>query len=801
MLPKKQKNDFTNKCNTFSQNPYKLPQANQVKYLFKKRLYVSIFCINALLFTEAFADSSEKDLNDKDAKHYEIQDATVTATKVPTTIDEAPGNVSVISKKDINIRPNLKISDTLRGIEGLRQSKSRGMDTFDSVTIRGIASGATIMLDGVILNDMDNNTKMITAMSASDLEQVEVIRGPFSNLYGSGALSGGINFVTAMPDKLSYEANLGYGNPFVANKAPENLVRGYFSIGDVFLDKRLKVKASYGFTTTDGYAADSAWVYKGDTLVNNGVSGGINSTNAQGVPIVITGDMGKQKYQTHDLKLRATYDATETITLDSGFMFDYYGYVHDDQQSYLRKNGQPYFGDNKNTCTNGSCNGGSSGNRPMPMYAGRGIGQERFAQSIFYFGYKQQFDEIMLSAKYSRIDGWRDFNNPDGGVNSSNESNANTTLTGGQGSQTKDRFQTNNLDVFANIPVFDATQNIMVGFQARQLSMDEKVFNLNNWTNYASIGSSNNAGQKDKKGGRSLMTGVFVELRSDWNKYLSTTLGLRYDYWLGYGYYTNANGQVKNNQKQKVSPKATINYYLNDDSTIKASVGQGFRAPSLSQMFSTYKTNNGVTTIGNPNLRPEVATSFDIGFEQKIHLFDEYSGLAKAYYFNTFMSDIIYSNLQGSTQTLQNGGLALINGLELSYKQNLPYNLSVLVTYTFTNSDMLKNPADKSIEGNKLTGIPAHLGYVQIAYDDTRFFGSFGIEMMSKPFARADNKDTVGGVYGATDGYVLGDIRVGYRFLDHYEVALNATNIFNDKYYSYYLAPGAAFFLQVDAKF
>lgn len=761
----------------------------------KKLIYMSVFYISAFVF----ADNTNLQDTQESSKHYKLQAATVTATRVPTTIDEAPGNVSVISKKDINIRPNLKISDTLRGIEGLRQSKSRGMDTFDSVTIRGIASGATIMLDGVILNDMDNNTKMITAMSASDLEQVEVIRGPFSNLYGSGALSGGINFVTSMPDKLSLEANLGYGNPFVANKSPENLVRGYFSIGDVFFDKKLKVKASYGFTTTDGYAADSTWVYKGDTILNN-ATGGIPSKNPQGTDIVIIGDMGKQKYQTHDLKLRAQYEPTETITLDSGFMFDYYGYYHNDQQSYLRKDGEPYFGDNKNTCSNGSCNGGTSGNRPMPMYFGRGIGQERFAQSIFYFGYKQQFDEIMLSAKYSRIDGWRDFNNPDGGVNSNNESSANTTLTGGQGSQTKDRFQTNNLDIFANIPTFSSTQNIMVGFQARQLSMDENIFNLNNWTNYSSSGS-NYAGMKGKRGGKSLMTGVFVELRSDWSSFLSTTLGLRYDYWLGYDYYTIDNSQAKNNSKQKISPKATLNYYINDTSTIKASVGQGFRAPTLSQMFSTYKTNNGITTIGNPNLKPETATSFDIGFEQKIQLFGEYGGLAKAYYFNTFMSDIIYSNLNGTTQTMQNGGLALINGLELSYKQNLPYNLSVLITYTFTNSDMIKNPADKSIEGNKLTGVPEHLGYVQIAYDDTRFFGSFGIEMMSKPFARADNKDTIGGVYSATDGYVLGDVRVGYRFLDYYEVALNVTNIFNDKYYSYYLAPGAAFFLQASAKF
>lgn len=765
----------------------------QKRFHSKKFIYMGVFYINAIML--ASNTNTQATSQDSNAKRYSMQAATITATKTPTTIDEAPGNVSVIDKKEIKIRPNSKLSDTLRGIEGLRQSKSRGMDTFDSVTIRGISSGAMIMLDGVILNDMDNNTKMIVAMNADDLEQVEVIRGPFSNLYGSGALSGAINFVTAMPDKFTLKANIGYGNPFIANTAQENLVRGYMSFGDAFFDKRLKLKASYGFTATSGYAADSAWVYQGDSILQ-GTSGAISSTNPQGVNIYLIGDMGKQRYQTHDMKLRMQYDLTESIILDSGFMFNYYGYTHDNHTTFLRKDGNEYWGDNSNTCVT-NCSGGSNANRPMPMYFGRGIGQERFSQSVFYMGYKQYFDDILLSAKYSRIDGWRDFNNPDGGANG--ETNTNTTLTGGAGSQTKDRFQTNNLDIFTSIPIESLPQTILIGFQARQLGMDELIYNLANWTDYTSSGS-NYVSTRGKKGGRSFMSGIFIELRSNWNKYISTTLGLRYDYWLGYGYYKD-NSPSTNNSKHKVSPKATLNYYITRDSIIKMSAGQGFRAPTLTQMFSDYKTNNGITTIGNPNLKPESATSFDIGFEQKIQLFSQYNGLIKAYYFNTFMSDIIYSNLDGNTSYLKNGGLALINGLELSYKQNLPYNLAILFTYTFTNSSMLKNPSDTSIEGKKLTGIPEHLGYMQISYDDSIFFGSFGIELMSKPFARADNKDTIGGVYGATDGYVLGDIKIGYRFLKHYEVAFNATNIFNQKYFSYYMSPGAAFFIQAGATF
>ena len=216
----------------------------------------------------------------------------------------------------------------------------------------------------------------------------------------------------------------------------------------------------------------------------------------------------------------------------------------------------------------------------------------------------------------------------------------------------------------------------------------------------------------------------------------------------------------------------------------------------MSQLIANYKYSDGTQVLGNPTLRPESVTSFDIGIEQKIPA--HYEGLIKAYYFHTYLEDIIYRD--SANQSYLNGGLALINGLELSYRQNLPLSFGVLFTYTFTNSQMLQNPANPATIGKKLTGIPTHLAYGQIYYDDSRFFGSFGVECMSKPFSREDNSDTISGVYGAIDSYILADVRLGVRFGGHYEVSLNATNIFNHKYYSYYRAPGAAFYVQIGGR-
>lgn len=727
---------------------------------------------------------------------YNLDSVTVTATRIPTTIDEAPGNLSVITQKDIEIRPNIKISDTIRGIEGLRQSKSRGLNTFDTITIRGIDNGATIMLDGVILNDMNNNTKMITSMNPSDLQQVEVIRGPFSNLYGSGSISGAINFVTKMPKQLELKADLSYGSPFVPNTAPENLVRGYMSIGNVFFDSKLKIKLSYGFSVSDGYVADTAFIEPSDTiLISN--TGAIDSVNPQGKPIKIVGHMGKQNYQMHDLKLRAIYDITQDISIDSGFYFNFYDYKHNDPKTLLIDgSGREVWGNNTNTCA--ICTLGTNGsNRPLPIGFGKNIGKERYAQSIFYLGYTQYFDEIVFQTKYSRIDGWRDFNNPDGGSLASNLSQVtiisppNTTMLGGQGSNTKDRYQTNNLDTFVVVPFADNRHSILGGGQVRLQQFDTATNNILDWTNFA----SQIDGLRNNQNAKSINSGIFIELRSKWTNSLNSTLGFRYDYWLGYDFLIN-NQAASKNSKHKISPKATINYQYVDSGILKFSFGQGFRAPTLTQLFSTHTYTSGVSVLGNPNLKPESVSAFDLGIEQKIAI-KSHEGLLKAYYFNTFLSDIIFTSITNNIGNIQNGGLALINGLELSYKQDLPFNLGLLLTYTFTNSEHLNNPGNPNLVGKKLTGIPGHLGYIQISYDDSILFGSFGLEMMSKPFANADNSDTISGVYGSTDAYVLGDLLVGYRFLKKYEISASVTNIFNYKYFSYYRAPGAAFYISL----
>lgn len=116
------------------------------------------------------------------------------------------------------------------------------------------------------------------------------------------------------------------------------------------------------------------------------------------------------------------------------------------------------------------------------------------------------------------------------------------------------------------------------------------------------------------------------------------------------------------------------------------------------------------------------------------------------------------------------------------------------------DSKILKSIESATI-GNKVAGIPAHMAYGALNYDKGAFYGSFGVEYASKPYKNAMNTLTPSGVYGATDSYIIADLRLGWRINKNLDISSNITNLFNHTYYSYYRASDRAFFVSLSGRF
>ena len=120
---------------------------------------------------------------------------TVTATKSPKKTFDYPGMATVVNSSDPGVAGASKVKDLLRDVPGVEFSGS-ARRSGQNVTMRGYdTDGLIILLDGVRQKfEAGHDGKFF--IDPYLLKRVEVVRGPHSALYGSGALGGVISFET-----------------------------------------------------------------------------------------------------------------------------------------------------------------------------------------------------------------------------------------------------------------------------------------------------------------------------------------------------------------------------------------------------------------------------------------------------------------------------------------------------------------------------------------------------------------------------------------------------------------------------
>ncbi len=122
----------------------------------------------------------------------------VTASDMLETIESTPASVTVITKKEIDQQAARDVADVLRQVPGLTISRSGSPGKATSLFTRGGASTQTlVMWNGIAINNPYFAGYDWGRFSTAGVSQVEVVRGPFSALYGSEAMSGVVNILTA----------------------------------------------------------------------------------------------------------------------------------------------------------------------------------------------------------------------------------------------------------------------------------------------------------------------------------------------------------------------------------------------------------------------------------------------------------------------------------------------------------------------------------------------------------------------------------------------------------------------------
>ncbi|MGE0438814.1 MAG: TonB-dependent receptor [Steroidobacteraceae bacterium] len=237
------------------------------------------------------------------------------------------------------------------------------------------------------------------------------------------------------------------------------------------------------------------------------------------------------------------------------------------------------------------------------------------------------------------------------------------------------------------------------------------------------------------------------------------------------------------------SSQLAVAWSASDSTLLRASYGEGFKAPTLYQLYSQY---------GTPSLEPEESDDWDIGIEQR--LLDERLLVSATYFERDTDNMIAFVSCFGVTSarcTAQPDGYydnvqrAHVDGYELGLSALLAPRLRFTANYT--GLDARNDSAGTANFGNELPRRPSDSAAAQLSYEwSVPLTTTLAAQYVGRSFDNAGNTFEL-------EEYTLVDIRASYRWSQTVEVYGRVENLLDEQYETIrrYGTPGRAAYVGV----
>jgi vitamin B12 transporter len=140
-----------------------------------------------------------------------LSEVVVTTTRLPAPLIDTSG-AQVIDRADIERRNAVVAADVLSTVPGAAFSRNGDFGGVASLRLRGAPSDKTLVLiDGVPVNDPSQpaGSYDFGSLDLADVQRIEILSGPQGSLWGSDAIGGVVNILTAEPNGVRGGAEYG----------------------------------------------------------------------------------------------------------------------------------------------------------------------------------------------------------------------------------------------------------------------------------------------------------------------------------------------------------------------------------------------------------------------------------------------------------------------------------------------------------------------------------------------------------------------------------------------------------------
>ncbi|GLI91757.1 TonB-dependent receptor plug domain-containing protein [Methylocystis echinoides] len=708
----------------------------------------------------------------------QVQEVVVeTATRTQKKVSEAPGDLTVFSENYIQRRDAPRIGAIIRDAPGIYSwgnslgYASPSANRAGRFSFRGISgqNRTLFLLDDQIMNDPMFGSFNYAQYFMDDIQRIETLPGASSALYGANAYAGVVRAFSVVPEKREVLAR-------------GETTFGEFSrqSGDVIYRDRLPNGL--------GWSAGGRWegsVPFRDNIIQRAlvppyVAGAVPTVTSQGQSIWNLGLQGEAKYRDANAHLKLYYDYDAATSVRGGVSY----FLANSMQGYFESYAPLSSYQRYNAAV-------TPANRLTPSaFLGAGLAYET---TLTAFGSaRHRFsEESEVRLNINNMARVYRFTTP------SVAPNSNAWALGGDG-------------VYNNYPQNLFSANVQYTFPVKFLpffahqfttgaGVDNGVaafqsYNVKDWTNFGSSTAFTGSMQ-----GQSRFVWGFVQDEIKVTPWLTAYLGGRVDWWTTSGVRASSTAPMDRFAEQGVvnfNPKVSLVANMPwPDGVLRASAGRAFRPPTLNALYVD-STRGNVRSFSNPDLKPETAISWEVGYEQ---YFQKTGTFAKATFFESWLSD--YNSVRRlpaptiiqTWSTTVNTGEAVVRGFEITGSQTLTDWLTAYVTYTNVfDATTLEAPDQPETVGKRLQNAPRNLFNASLEANYGDWTGTLTGRYTADSYDLATNADWVRGVYGSFDRFWQLDARVSWKPVKFAEVYFAGNNMLG-RYYQFTVNPGAFF--------
>ncbi len=631
-------------------------------------------------------------------------------------------------------------------------------------------------------------------VSPNEVEQVEVIYGPFSAEYSGNAIGGVVNITTKTPEKqrLVLEGAF-FSQEFDLLNRDDRFNGGRAFIGYEDKIDNLTIFASYNRLDNESQPLTQFFGTTSDSDEGTPVTGGVERIEAQGRDAIFYADSGPEEALTELYKIKLGYDLGN-VQLRGTIAYEERS--RDELQTrslLLDESGNPFFNGTANTEGQSfGVRGSNLQNRTQDrdsLLLGFGVSGLIANTSWAYDGFYSRFeiiDDREIRTGRSPVD--PDFASVNQGF-------------GGRITEFDDTgWQT--LDVkFGTESLFnDDKQRLSVGFHADryELSLIADDFNVITGIRADDETEGDRTTGRSDSGGKTETLAAFFQYGYAFNEQWDLAVGLRLEDWETNNGFTGGT-EVDSRSETGISPKLSIGYFPTESLSIRYSIAKALRFPIVEELFrNDDATGGGTTFISDPSLEPEDGIFHNFSINQNFE-----SGSIGVNLFYDIVDDVIFNQTTptdiGNVTTSLPTDEVTTAGAEFIFQHDNIANTGVRIRYnlSYIDAEITENALNPDIIGNEFPRLPRWRSNVIFGYDiNPKVDVSLSARFASNSFARLDNLDIAENVFGAQDEYLFVGVKVNWQVSDSTRISAGIENITNEEAFVFHPWPLRTFYLE-----